>query len=172
MQVHLVTVKVGVVGRGVGQVHPEGAPGQDLHPVPHHTHLVEGGLPVEHHQVAVPDVPLHLVAALQVQVGGLGVEPQVDPLARVPDDVLGPGVLRVAPPHQGLHPVDVEGGDNLWEGQVLGHCSGHSHLVDPQVGVGRDDGPGAEIHTLAHQVTSDPALLPLQPRLDRLERPA
>ena len=64
VQVHLVPVEVGVVGTGVAEVHPEGGPGQHLDPVAHHTHLVEGGLSVEDHQVAVPHVSLHLVAAL------------------------------------------------------------------------------------------------------------
>ena len=65
MEVHLVPVEVCIVGAGVAEVHPEGGPGQDLHSVAHHTHLVEGGLSVEDHQVPVPHVSLHLVAALR-----------------------------------------------------------------------------------------------------------
>ena len=61
VQVHLVAVKVGVVGRSVAEVHPEGGPGQDLGLVAHHAHLVEGRLTVEHHHVVVADVTLHLV---------------------------------------------------------------------------------------------------------------
>ncbi len=60
VQVHLVSVEVGVVRCGVAQVHAEGGPGQDANLVPHHTHLVERGLAVEHHQVAVADVALDL----------------------------------------------------------------------------------------------------------------
>ena len=40
VQVHLVPVEVGVVGAGVAEVHPERGPGQHLHPVAHHSHLV------------------------------------------------------------------------------------------------------------------------------------
>lgn len=59
VQVHLVAVEIGVVRRRAGQVHPEGGPGQHLHPVSHHTHLVQRRLTIENYQVAVADVPLH-----------------------------------------------------------------------------------------------------------------
>ena len=62
--------------------------------MPHHSYLVESGLPVEDGEVPIPDVPLHLVPTLQVEVTALWVESQVNPLPRVPDDVLG---LRVLP---------------------------------------------------------------------------
>ena len=68
MQVHLVAVEVGVVGTGVAQVHSEGRPGQDLDLVAHHTHLVERRLPVEDDEIAVADVTLHSVAALQMEI--------------------------------------------------------------------------------------------------------
>ena len=80
---------------------------------------MERGLSVEDDEVAVADVPLDLVAALQVEVGGLRVEPEVDPLPGVADDVLGARVLRVAPADEFLHLVDVERGHDLGEGQVL-----------------------------------------------------
>lgn len=38
-----------------------------------------------------------LIASLQVKVTGFGVETQVDAIAIVSDDVLGPGVLAVPP---------------------------------------------------------------------------
>ena len=78
--------------------------------MPHHSYLVESGLPVEDGEVPIPDVPLHLVPTLQVEVTALWVESQVNPLPRVPDDVLGLRVLATAPPHQGHHLVYVEGG--------------------------------------------------------------
>lgn len=46
----------------------------------------------------------HLVADLEVEVAGFGVEAQVDAVPVVPDDVLGPGVLAVSPAHQLLQP--------------------------------------------------------------------
>ena len=98
------------------------------HLVTHHTHFMEGWLPVEDDEISVANVALHFVAALQVEVRRLGVEPEVDPLARVADDVLGARVLGVAPPDQVLHLVDVERGHDLGEGQVLRDGAGHADL--------------------------------------------
>eukprot|EP00967_Tisochrysis_lutea_P106952 scaffold164447_cov19-Tisochrysis_lutea.AAC.1 len=62
MHVHLITVEVGVVGRGDRQVEAESGVGQDAHAVAHHTHFVQRGLTVEEHQVSVMQVALHLQA--------------------------------------------------------------------------------------------------------------
>ena len=45
-----------------------------------------------------------------------------------PDDVFCPRVLGVAPPDQLLHLVDVEGGHNLGEGQILGDGTWNANL--------------------------------------------
>jgi len=90
---------------------------------------VQGGLPVEDDEVAVSDVSFHLVAALQVEVGGLRVEAQVDSLAVVADDILGARVLRVASPDQLLHPenaADIASND----GQTINIAQ--SHLLPDQ----------------------------------------
>ena len=85
VQVHLVPVEVGVVGRGVAQVHAEGGPREDLHLVAHHTHLVEGGLTVEHNKVAVSDVTLNLkgreIFAFQIAVLEFGHTEKAGPAA-------------------------------------------------------------------------------------------
>lgn len=70
---------------------------------------------------------------------------------------------------ESLLPVNVERRDYLREGHVGGDGAGHTHLVDLQVGVGRNDSPGGEIHTLPHQVSSHSAFFPLQPLLDGFE---
>ena len=71
--------------------------------------------------------------------------------------------------YDGLSPVDVEGCDDFGEGHVGRDGSRHTHLVNLQVGVGRDDRSGREVHTFTHQVTADAALFPLQTLFKGLE---
>lgn len=128
VKVHFVAVKVGVVGTRVAEVHAEGGPRKNLDPVAHHGHLVERRLAVEDDVVAVVNVALDSVAALQMQVGRLRVVAEIDSLAGVADDVLGAGVLRVSASDELLHLVDVEGGDDFRERHVLGDGPRHSDL--------------------------------------------
>ena len=53
---------------------------------------MQRGLSVEHHQVVILEVSLHLVAELQVKVAGFRVVAEVHTLSVVSDDVLGTGV--------------------------------------------------------------------------------
>jgi len=62
---------------------------------------------------------LYLIATLQVQVRSFWMKSQINSFAGVSDDILGSGILRVSSPHQFLHLVNVERGDNVREGQVL-----------------------------------------------------
>ena len=66
MHVHLVSVKVGVVGRGHTEVETERGPGKDFDPVTHHGHFVEGRLTVEDDQVIIDNVTLHLCVCVCV----------------------------------------------------------------------------------------------------------
>lgn len=99
-------------------------------------------------------------------------EPEIDSLAGVANDVFGTRILRVSPAHQVLHLVDVERRHDLGKSQVLGDGSGDSDLVNSQVRIRGDDGSRGEVHTLSHQVTTNPALLSLEPGLEGLERSA
>ncbi len=45
----------------IPEVEPEGGPGQYLHSVTHHGHLVKGGLTIEYNEVIVHNVTLHLL---------------------------------------------------------------------------------------------------------------
>ena len=47
---------------------PESGPGQDFDLVSHHTHLMKGGLSVEHNIVTVLHVPFYYVPYLKMQV--------------------------------------------------------------------------------------------------------
>ena len=54
-------------------------------------------------------------------------------------------------------------GDALGECEDGGHVHGHAHLVDGQIGVGRDDGAPRKVNALAGQVPPETPLLSLQP---------
>ena len=71
---------------------------------------MQRGLSVEHHQVVILEVSLHLVAELQVKVAGFRVVAEVHTLSVVSDDVLGTGVDRVASTNQLVHPAAVTRG--------------------------------------------------------------
>ena len=68
MHVHLVAVKVGVVGRRDAEVEPERRVRQDAHAVRHHAHLVQRGRAVKDDVVAVAQVALDDVAGLECEV--------------------------------------------------------------------------------------------------------
>ena len=53
-------------------------------------------------------------------------------------------------------------GDDLGIGHVFGHELGHRNLIDPQVGVRRNDRSTGEIHTLSRQITTESSLLSLE----------
>lgn len=58
-------------------------------------------------------------------------------------------------------PVNVKGCDDFWEGHIGCDGSWDTDLVDLQVGIWGDDSSGGEVHTLAHEVTSNSPLFAL-----------
>ena len=131
---------------------------------------MQRGLPIEHDDVAVLHVALHLVPGLQhrLHVRLREVEAQ----AVVADDVARAWQLRWPVLDELLQLVDVEGSDDLGVGERGRDGARHAHLVDGEVRIGRDDGARREVDALAHEVAADAALLALQPLRDRLERAA
>lgn len=59
-------------------------------------------------------------------------------------------------------PVYVEGGDSLWEGEILSDSPRHAHLVNLDVGVWGDNSASREVHSLPHQVTTNTTLFGLE----------
>lgn len=68
VHVHLVSVEVGVVGRGDAKIQAERLVTHHANPVGHHTHLVERGLTIEDDNIAVIDVTLDSVSNSLSQV--------------------------------------------------------------------------------------------------------
>ena len=161
VQVHLVTVEIGVVGCGDGKVHAEGRVWHDSHSVTHHGFLVKRGLTVEDDVVAIYDVTLHFPAELKLNVLRSLVVPEVNTLTGVADDVLGTWMLVRSIANQLVHLVDVVVVHCLRERQGSRNRSGNTHLVERQVGVTCDDSTCGEVDTLAHQVTTKTTLLRL-----------
>jgi len=107
VHVHLVAVKVGIVRRGTAEIHPEGGVGHNLDAVAHDRHFVQRRLPVEHDDVAVLHVPLHLVPGLQ-RLLDVWLR-QVETQTVVADDVACAGQRRRPIFNELLQLGDVEG---------------------------------------------------------------
>lgn len=88
-------------------------------------------------------------------------ELQVNP-ATLGDYEVGPGVLVLAVEYELLHVLEVVLVDSLGEGEYLGHVERHDHLLNFDVGVGRDDGPAREVDSFATEVASETAMLTLE----------
>jgi len=68
MHVHLITVEVCIVGGGHREIESESREGEYFHTMTHKRHLMQGRLTVEDNIVIVLEMPLHLVARLNVLV--------------------------------------------------------------------------------------------------------
>lgn len=162
VQVHLVTVEIGVVGSSDGEVKTEGRVRHDSHSVTHHGLFVQRGLTIEENYVTINDVTLDFPTILQVDVAGLLCMTQIYAVARATDDISGTGPLCWTIGDASLQTLDVEVSDGFWEGQSPGDAAWDTDLVQGQVGITGDDSTGGEVHTLAHQVLPQSTLLTLQ----------
>ena len=177
MEVHLVTVKVRVVGRTDTEVEPEGLSFHDPDTVGHHGHPVQRRLPVEQDDISVHELPLDgesLFEILCEELGVVGGDPHL-PLIGL-DDVVDSGlVLSILGPLLGSAPdhltdgLDVGGVDVNGDRELPGCGDGDSDVVDGQHRVGGDDGTCREVHTLTRQVGSETTLLTLEPLSQSLQ---
>ena len=131
---------------------------------------MERRLPVENDIVIILEVPLYLVARLDVLIGAVPQICQVNEMIVRPDDVAGagPGVRPVF--NQLPHIVDVLAGDSLWNSESERHLYGHSELVESENRVRRDHRTGGEVNSLPHQISSETTFLTSEASSDRLER--
>mmetsp|Transcript_8511 Transcript_8511/g.14301 ORF Transcript_8511/g.14301 Transcript_8511/m.14301 type:complete len:454 (-) Transcript_8511:782-2143(-) len=170
VQVHLVSVEIGVIRRGHGQVETESGPVENLGAMAHDGHLVQRGLTVEQHNVVIPQVALDGPAVLQHDVV-LGPHiAQIDAALVATNDIHRTRPLQGAVGDQLAQLVDVKRRHGDRHGEDERHTTRHTDLVDTQVGVGCDDRTGREVHTLAHEVASDASLLAAQALAKGLQR--
>jgi hypothetical protein len=127
---------------------------------------VERGLPVEDDVVTISQLSLDDVAWGKMSLGAVPLVGEVDLPVVVPDDVFGTRPFGRTVGNKLLHHVHILSRDVLRDSQV--HCNGlrHAQLVKLQDGVWRDDRSGREVHSLAHEVTTDSAFLTLEARPD------
>ena len=118
-----------------------------------HRTLVQRGLAVEEHIVAVNHVAVHDIALAQVNHVGVDVAQRDHALVVLDEDRLGAGVAD-AVAHIHHEAVAVVGCDDFGFREVGGDFFGHAEFVDVDVGVGRDDGTGREVYALAHEVAA------------------
>ena len=93
---------------------------------------------------------LYSVAALKMQITGLGMKPQINTISIVSDNVLGTRIMSSTTTHQFVHPVNIEGRNQLGKGHVLCNSSRHTDLIDGQIRIGGNDCTCTEIHTFTH----------------------
>lgn len=166
-----ITVKIRIIGLGRTHVEPKGRVGQDLDSVALHGALVEGGLPIEEHVVAVNHVPVDDVALSKINHIWVDVAQGDHALLLLDVDGLGARVLD-AVADVGHQAVSVVGRDNLGLSEVGGDLFGDAELVHVNIGVGRNDGPCGKVHPLAHEVAPYSPGLGAQAGLEGLERAA
>lgn len=66
MDIHLITIKIGIVGCADTFVESEGVPGLNFDFMGHHGHSVEGRLSIEDHHIFVLDVTEDGVSDLEI----------------------------------------------------------------------------------------------------------
>jgi hypothetical protein len=89
VHVHFVTVEVGVVGCGDGEIQTEGGIGQDPHLVAHHGTSVEGWLTVEDHEVTVHDMTFDHHAVVELDFVSVLNVAQIELFAIIANDRFG-----------------------------------------------------------------------------------
>ena len=138
--------------------------------MPHHGHFVERRLAVENDKILVADVSLYFISALEMKIGRFGMEPQINSVTILSDDVLCTRVLRVTTLDELLHLLDVERCHDLWKGHVLRNTAGNTDLINSQIRIGSNDGTSREVHSLSHQVTTNTPFFACQFKIKDLDK--
>lgn len=129
----------------------------------HNTHLVKGRLPIEQHNVVIGKVALDDPPVRQEQFALVANVAQINPGAIGPNDVLRSRMLRGAVRHQLGEVCMIERSDPDRHGQIHRHAPGHTHLMDPQIGIGGNDRPSRKIDSFPHEIATQSTFLGLQP---------
>ena len=173
VRVHLIAVKIRIVGRRDGYVQAERIVGQHFHTVPHHRHTVQRRLPVEEHDVPVHDVAIHDVAHVQHNLLAVHVLQARHAPVGAHDGLRARVALLTIRPHilnELIHLRNIVGRHLLRKRQIHRNLRRHPQLRDGDVRIRRNHGTRGELHTLSLNVVADAALLGPQTLLHRLQR--
>ena len=122
-------------------------------------------LSIEKYNVAIDDMPFHDVTNPQT-IGNSSAVSKLQELLEAAASrsyIVSTWVDVTSVAYGLLEKIDVVSGHTFWICQYLGNTLWHSDLVNPQVGVGRNDSTAGEVDTFSRQVTSETTLLALQP---------
>ena len=136
----------------------------------HHRHFMQRWLSVEHDDVIVTEMPLDLVANLQLKIGWFWVVAQINSLASIADDVFCAGVLVCTAVNEFLKIVNVESGHNFWVGEVGGDSSRNSNLIYVQIWVSCNHSSRRKVDSLSHQISADSPFFRFEPLRNRFQR--
>ena len=163
MDVHLVAVKVGVVGRGVGQRQAKGHLRADdrLHRLERVAR--QRGVAVDDHVVAVLDPAVVDVPEFRHDPVAHGVRHHDPLLSGLAVDAWNSPCTECC-----LHLVLVERGDALGPRDGLGDVLGHTHLPELEARVRADDRATRKVDTLGHQTGAGDGILALDALAHRL----
>ena len=103
MKVHLVAIKICVVGRAYGRIEPEGLVGHNLHPMGHYGHPVQRRLPIEEDDVTVCQLSIDSPAGVDLLGNLLAIFIRnLDPPLIGSGDVVNTGMSVGSPFDEGL----------------------------------------------------------------------
>lgn len=68
MNIHLIAIKISIIGRSNTQIHSKSRVGQHFDPMTHHTHFVQRGLSVKQNQISIVQVAFYCIAWLQMLI--------------------------------------------------------------------------------------------------------
>lgn len=159
VHVHLVTVEVGILRAGCGDVETERRVGKDTHAVSLHRSLVKRRLAVEEHDVAVDEVAVDDVALAELDALGVNLAKIHGAIFGSELDGLGTRMLVGTIAHVLHEALAILESHTFRERQVGSDLRRHAELVEINVGIRRNHRASREVHALAHEVTTDTTLL-------------
>ena len=129
VQVHLITIKVGVVRRRDTEVETESRVVHEFDAMRHHTHLVQRRLTVKEHIVTIAQVTFDNPSNLQCNVT-TPVVLEINTLSRVTNDVSCAGVFVRTITNQLGEVCTIKWRHTLGVCEISGNTLGHTNLVE------------------------------------------
>ena len=87
VQVHLVSIEIGVVRSGTREIETEGGVGEYLHAMAHHGHFVKRGLTVEDNIITIAKMSFNTITVAQMDITAVLHEAKIIAIAVLANDV-------------------------------------------------------------------------------------